>query len=383
MRLAGRGGAEMSTDRTLRRLTALEQSASTARVLNLLATHRKPDADGELAKAPFFENHLLDRSIVLKHRLRLHEYAHFGTPKPTATKILIPFDGLDLRLGARSVFIGERDFEGAMAGLFGDEVRPGSRDWRVLELVDELPSLDPFLLREHLRTNDIQPARGYFAISDADVQRMFEFVRTEMGALVRLSSNERGGSYAHASRLVDKLLSTSPDSEFEPLKETLKLNEREYQDGVFSWRGFLYYKWTLRDLTPVLARVLDEMDRTHGRGPSDPGAAAYLPEAKQRIRAAADEIMVRVNAMLDIYNQAYASLTEQSKPTAFRDFLLTAPTMFRDLGEQLGALQHITSFWRYRFPPGQPRVIAPPELMDLFLDFEDSLGFSDREAVNA
>ena len=50
--------------------------------------------------------------------------------------------------------------------------------------------------------------------------------------------------------------------------------------------------------------------------------------------------------------------------------------MFASLGEQLGAIQHIISFWRYRFPAGRPRLIAPEELMDVFLDFEDSMVFS-------
>jgi hypothetical protein len=42
----------------------------------------------------------------------------------------------------------------------------------------------------------------------------------------------------------------------------------------------------------------------------------------------------------------------------------------------LGAIQHIISFWRYRFPNDQRRLIGPDELMDILLDFEDSLGFA-------
>ena len=28
--------------------------------------------------------------------------------------------------------------------------------------------------------------------------------------------------------------------------------------------------------------------------------------------------------------------------------------MFLELGEKLGSISHIVSFWRYRFPPGGP-----------------------------
>ena len=67
------------------------------------------------------------------------------------------------------------------------------------------------------------------------------------------------------------------------------------------------------------------------------------------------------------------------KPQVFRDFLLDAPAMFCELGERLGAVSHIVSFWNFRFPKGQPSAISAPELADILSDFEDSLRFVKRE----
>jgi len=67
------------------------------------------------------------------------------------------------------------------------------------------------------------------------------------------------------------------------------------------------------------------------------------------------------------------TLTLDGQPTAFRDFLLAAPSMFMSLGEQSGAVQHIVIFWQYRFLAGRRATISPEELMDIFLDFEDGL----------
>jgi hypothetical protein len=368
-------------DRSVRLLTALEGSASTARVLNLVATHRKYGDDPDLAQAPFFKNRLLDRSIILKHRLRPNEYGLFSTPRPTATKVMLPMDHADLRAGAQTFFVGQKDFDRITEGVFGTDLKVGTRDRRVLELIDSLPSLDPFLLRENLRSNEVEPARAYFGISDADVQRMFDFVQKEIMALVALSSSE--GAISNSARLVEKLLSNSPDSGFEPLKATLKLNEQEYQDGVFSWRGFLYYKWVLNDLHDPIARVLKEIGTITPRGPASPDAAQYIPDAKRRLQANAARTVAGAQRMLDVYNDSYAALTKEAKPNAFRDFLLSAPSMFSDLGEHLGAIQHIISFWTYRFPQGRPRIIAPDELMDVLLDFEDSLAMSKPEPQRA
>ena len=246
----------MAADRSIRRLTDLADTASTARVLNLVATHRRSDEDPELAEAPFFQNRLLDRAIILKHRLRPNEYQLFDKPKPSVTKVLLPIDTADLKAGAHAFFVGQRDFEALAKNVFGDDLKSGSRDRQVLDIIDGLPSLDPFLLRESLRAHGIEPARPYFGISDADIQRMFDFVRGEVMALVTLSSADTRGASAHASKLVEKLLSSAPDSGFEPLKVTLKLNDREYLDGVFAWRGFLYYKWVLGDLRGPINQVL-------------------------------------------------------------------------------------------------------------------------------
>ena len=53
-------------------------------------------------------------------------------------------------------------------------------------------------------------------------------------------------------------------------------------------------------------------------------------------------------------------------------FLLDAPAMFSRLGDQLGAIQHIVSYWRFRFAPGAAQVQVE-ELIDIFMDFETGL----------
>lgn len=363
-------------DRTVRSLVALEQSASTARVLNLAATHRNLPHDASLEAQPFFRSRLLNHGIIVKHRVRPHERELLTKPFATTTKIMIPIDGSDLKLGARFLMMGQKDFELAAEDLLGEEIKPGRYDRQILELINGLPSLDPFLLREHLKRHGFEPARPFFAITDADVQRMYDFVRAEVMALVTLSAGSGGGAQA-ASKLVDKLLSNAPDSGFEPLKETLRLSDKDYADGVFCWRGFLYYKWVLAELTPKLGRVLGQILGTQPRGPQTAETSAYIPAARERLQLAITGAVEGVQGMLAVYDNAYRSLTLDGKPTAFRDFLLAAPQMFMALGEQCGAVQHILSFWGYRFPKGRG-VISPEEFMDILLDFEDSLVFEEE-----
>lgn len=371
----------MAVDRSVRRLTTLERSASTARVLNLHAVHKRAPDDSELIASPFFVNKTLNRCIFLKHRLRPHEQDEFGSAASTVTKVLVPIDQSDLRAGARSFFIGQSNFEDLLDSAFGGDLKPGGRDRRVLDLLAELPSLDPFLLRERMRANDLIAARGYYAISDADIHKMTEFVRGEIQGLVELTAKDKQATMAATVRLVDKLLSNTPDSGFVPLKDTLGLTDQQYLEGVFGWRGFLYYKWVCRTVREANGSLLSEIQNVRGRGPIDPEAAAYVSQAKMRIGHRYKLAHRNVHRLLSVYDEAYKDLTLYRKPALFKSFLLSAPTMFIQLGEQLGGIQHISSFWGYRVPRGKPVAIGWDELADIFADFEDGLSMPPEEAA--
>ena len=77
---------------------------------------------------------------------------------------------------------------------------------------------------------------------------------------------------------------------------------------------------------------------------------------------------------LQVYDDAFRDLTVNSNPIAFRDFLLKAPEMFLTLGEKIGVISHIASFWRYRFPAGKPPVADLMEAVDILQEFEAGLG---------
>ena len=80
--------------------------------------------------------------------------------------------------------------------------------------------------------------------------------------------------------------------------------------------------------------------------------------------------------MLGIYDNSFKDLVEKQTPKTFRDFLMSAPHLFLELGEKLGAISHIVSFWRYRFPKDTPVNIDAEELAVIFHDF--CSGFGER-----
>lgn len=365
----------VAIDRATRSLSGLGNASST-RVLNLSAFAVAEKDNPEYRKAPFFASQVINESIVLKHRLRTDELDFFKRPRTVATKIIIPFEKTDLRVGGRSFFVEQRGYESLLkeVGNYSSEdaIR---RDLEVLRLIDMLPSLDPFLLREHLRANGFEPASCYFAISNADQERMFRYAANEVRRLMVLAVGTQGGvGHAPTNRMVSALLSNEVNDRLEPLRLTLNLDPSEFSEGIFSWRGFLYYKWSLMEFWPHLVNVLGELKKVKPVGVASTQDIAQIEAAKRSIIQGVRAHNEDVRRIIGVYDKAYGHLIERQDPQMFREFLLDAPKLFIEMGEKLGVMSHVTSFWQYRFPGNSYKTTAAEDLIAILLDFAQSFG---------
>src|SRR5690242_5656613 len=149
-------GAALAIDRTVRLLTSLNR-ASTSRVLNLAMIAAANANNPEHGAHPLFVSPAINRSILLKHRVRADDSYVLGDGRAVATKIIIPFDPADLKAGGRSFFVGQKGFRDMLREIGQYSREAGmERDVEVLRLINRVPSLDPFLLREQLRGRSIK-----------------------------------------------------------------------------------------------------------------------------------------------------------------------------------------------------------------------------------
>ena len=370
-----------SNERIYRSLRGLEKTASTSRVLNLAALAVRYAGNAEHSQKPLFKSTILNSAVIVKHRLRVEELHLFEGMTRTATKLIVPFDKSDLSLGGRAVFVGEKNWTAVLEELRGSQ--PDMvRDVEALEAITELPSLDPFLLREHLKRRGLDVSPTFFDISQADVDRMQRYVGSEIGRLIELAYGGYGGGAA-TTKLVEALLSSKTDERLEPLRLTLQLEGESYREGIFSWKGFLYYKWVLNTLWPQLKEVLVELSKVRVVGPRDRDIMVVVEEMKVRVRQALEQQVRTVMGFLKTYDGVFDQLTGDGNAMAFRDFLLKSPEMFMALGEGAGTVGHMASFWRYRFPKNKPLMAPMGELLDLLQDFEAGLGVESPSLVQA
>ena len=245
-------------------------------------------------------------------------------------------------------------------------------DVELLRMIAGLPSFDPFLMRERLRHLGLDPSRVYFDLAEADVERMRGFVGEEISQLVKLAfatgGPEAGGL---ARRLADKLMTDETAKSLDPLRETLRLSGAEYIEGVFAWKGFLYYKWMTREFTPQLKAFTPRFADLRVMGASSE-SRRELAEMRKRVLEKVERAAQRVDETLLEYGAAFAALAD-GQPTAFRSFLLRAPSLFIPMGEAVGVIRHIQSFWGFRFPRDGLAMMDAEEADEVLQEFELTL----------
>jgi hypothetical protein len=122
--------------------------------------------------------------------------------------------------------------------------------------------------------------------------------------------------------------------------------------------------------------VLREINSLQPLGAISPEQTAYLAGARRGIIEMVRDNGNSVSKALGVYDTSFADLVNNQSPKTFRDFLLSAPCMFLEMGEKLGAISHIVNFWRQRFPKDQPANIEAEELTAIFFDFAG--GFAEK-----
>lgn len=369
--------AKISVENNVRSLSTLHKRGSTSRVLNLLRTHETALKENESIGRPFFSFAALNTAFIIKHNLRDNERNVFHDGRTTATKLLMPLDQKALDLGGQYIFINQPGFVEGLASAVGEDLVNRTLDLRTLEALERAPSFDPFLLREWLARFDIHPDPLYFNLNITEVMRMESFVQSEILELVILA-NDGSGHTDSSRRMVKKMLSNKYDRDLEPLRITLRFSQTEFHEGLFAWKGFLYYKWVAKKIENAIPIALRDMGQLRPQHDWDAATRQLVAESLQRLGRLMVGAFNEVADNLSAYDKAFQALTQGRDPYPFRAFLLAGPSLFLRIGELVGSLQHLLQFWSYRSRNKNQAVISADEYIELLRDFEASFTSSSR-----
>jgi hypothetical protein len=166
------------------------------------------------------------------------------------------------------------------------------------------------------------------------------------------------------------LLSDGDSADLAPLRTTLKMDDQDFSEAMFAWKALLYYRWRAQTMAPALKSTLRSIAKLGSRR-CDADTLAFMVKTKGLLEGAITTAWREIGQMLKLYDNAYQGLTQDQKPEKFRGFLSEGASLFIGLGERIGRLEQVVSFWTYRL--GQHAAMSPDELTDNLRDLLQGL----------
>src|SRR5262249_23505049 len=148
----------------------------------------------------------------------------------------------------------------------------------------------------------ITPDACYFDISAADQSRMYAHASAEVRRLTNLAMTANGPSRnSSTGKIIAALLSSEVGEKLEPFRATLRLGVDEFREGIFSWRGFIYYKWCMAEVKPEIINVIRDLAAIRIIGKADAEQLRTLNMSKRAVAMAMKKNTDEVHRVLEIY----------------------------------------------------------------------------------
>jgi hypothetical protein len=351
------------------------RQAESSRVLNLSQIEQLWGQREDYFAQPLFENKMLNRAIIMKYAPRPGELFEYTERRIKSTKILFPLDRNDLSLGSLSGVVGQKDFTRVMSRHLNGADRLSERDEKVLNLIDQLPTLDPFLLYALLRSNGLEVSQIYFQLSAADREAIQREMAIAFTPLVLLCCSNGQLEAEAVKTFVDKILNFEESAEIESLRDAFRLSEELFAVAMFAWRGIIYYKWRSASLHAPLAASVHKIRELTFVETGSPSGAGRAERSRTKILQTATTAAARVQEINARYDAAFSDFVEQRQADRFRQFLISAPSLFLIGGQSMAIIEHIVNFidtgrTSNRREPGA----SAPSLAESFHELERELG---------
>ena len=343
-------------------------AAGPSRCLDVLGRSTTALAQDPAARL-LFQTPYLNRSILFKvvdteHRERVDPFDGY-TAKPVRTLLYFPYDPSKPANGGEAFVYSPaalRRLHAARTNRFDEPCTRLAADVGTLELLDDVPTFSPFLLREAFDRCGRHLPEAYFRLDVQAAERLRQRLRVRVKPLILAALRDRGARIeAAVDRMVEVFLDPASGGEIGPLAAALRLDAAEAADVLAAWAGIAYFEDELARLTPHVRSFAAWLG-------SAPKPREYLPAnesadverqvvlARRAIRAAWQEL----RGIFDRYQASYSTLVLDEDPRPFIAFLRSCRRHYWRSGDLAGRFEQAIHAWQIysRAYPDEPLPVA-------------------------
>lgn len=325
-------------------------NAGSSRVFNCNDRAQKLVAE-KAADPDFFRVPKIHGVVLIKEALLKGKQGE-KSGRIVGTKVYFPYNHEDVYEGGRSVFFHEArllEVLNELLGLNGLTLADADLqyDMKILSILDGLPSLDPFLMRDALEIEGIIANENYFDVTGTERDAIHRFIRRKFEPLVRAACDGLTEVSDKVTHLTDKIWEAKDREALEPLIRAFRFPSDEAMAIFASWKGIIFYifeYYRAREKREKFGLWLRDgsTPRNFVSKPDLDHVAQLRRGTLQRLR----EQWNAVDAIAREYEALYARfLSDPNGIGDFLAFLRRSREIYWSMGDSLSKIGHAIHCW--------------------------------------
>ncbi len=267
--------------------------------------------------------------------------------RPVETGIYMPHNAKSPESGGIAIYLRGHNSELLLEEQFGIKDGPSEggtiSDMRILQLIDEVPSLDAFLLKTCFESQKVTVDPRHWLISAEEDHQLRRLIRARIEPIVRKALSGGNGNAQSIERFLEAIW--NPNLEEAGLFVSAFGIERSEADTIFSaWKGTTFYEYQLRRIAPRARLILNWL-KSKDCVPID--IRMHKPYETQllmhieRVGKLLDTTLMDIRGILADYETAFSAFMA-GKPEPFREYLRTIRSRYWLLGYCVSALTSVS-----------------------------------------
>lgn len=309
----------------------------TSRVLSV-----NPEAD------LFFRNKALNAIVLIKDAVPESDRRP-GAPS-VGTKLYFPFNEKDIYEGGRTIFLQEKGVESAIKDYCGEDcVTPETmaEDLKIMGILDRLPSLDPFLMKDVFFREKLKVDEAYFEVSAEAWQEIESFMLQKFEPLILAAFPDAKSSETKARQLIDKIWEAKDIEALLPLIDAFRLPRDRALEIFSSWKGIVYYSYQHACEQGRFVSLIKWL--VENEAPPAGVTAAEAKEVQTLTQQAREQLRLewqKTDETVRAYQQSYDKMFKDKIGSSdFLNFLKNSEKTYWEIGNSLGRVNHATYCW--------------------------------------
>lgn len=370
----------------------LTLDAGSTRILNCLNISQRI-TQSPPPHALLFKNRFLNRAILIKDRPPIQpgqrppstDKTRQQSPQQAeksriGIKLYFPFDPEKIYDGGQYVYFNPDTIQSHLISSFGRPEGLSQDDYdhdiKILQALNSIPTLDPFLVRDRLNGENIPIDDRYLMLTPEEWKQVQHHIRNKIRPMVAMAMPDGlTNAEEHIKPMMEAFWNARDLKALDPLIAAFRLPRDQTAEMIYAWKGIAFFEYHYSNVQAKVvefARWLGGNIFSHLTLPKT--ELIELTSIRDQIRQKTKDHLSSCTLILKDYSESYDKLFQrQESPTPFINFLNESPKYFWALGESIMRMLHATETWRRSAQRDEQMRLSATDIRLLLLALDDLL----------